>query len=298
MGYSGQFEIGNQDIASVSVEVQAGKEEGGNEDRFTINPEDGVYGVFDGASGLTPLNETARESLGLTGGAVAASVLAVEMAKPSSQTLREKILSANEKIGQTFDEFVPGSNEVTDRFCTTAGVVRVQDGQIEIACIADSPVILVKSDGSFEMPVANFDQDVESLQLLDSIVRSEGLTHDQAMADPRMKAQLLKKRGEQNQTYGVLNGQPEVEGHVRTASVSSECVESILIFSDGLVPPAQPGEEPNWQLIVDAYQRGGEAEVLNTIRGIEDADPDCVQFPRFKKHDDAVVLGIKLQQAA
>ena len=295
MGYSGRFEIGNQDIATVSVEVRAGKEEGGNEDRFSINPEDGIYGVFDGASGLTSLNENARETLGLTGGAVASSILAVVMAKPSNQSLRERILSANQRIGAAFEEFVTDSNEVTDRFCTTAGVVRVKEGQIEIVCIADTPVILIKSDGTFEMPVANFDQDVESLRLLDSLVMGEGLSHDEAMGDPRMKAQLLKKRGEQNQTYGVLNGQAEVEGHIRTASVSSEGVESILIFSDGLIPPAQPGEEPDWQLVVDAYIRGGEAEVLSTIRGIEDADPDCIAYPRFKKHDDSAILGIRLQ---
>lgn len=297
-GYSGRFEILNQEVSTVSVEVQAGKEEGGNEDRFAINPEDGIYGVFDGASGLTPLSKEAQEATGLTGGAVAASILAVEVAKPSDLSLSERLLSANEKVGQAFQEFGSGSQEVADRFCTTAGVVRITEGQVEIACVADTPVILIKTDGSFEMPVANFDQDVESLQLLDSLMKEEGLSHSEAMADPRMKEQLLKKRREQNQTYGVLNGQPETADHIRTASVSSEGVASVLILSDGLVPPAQPGEEPDWQVLVDAYERGGIQEVMDTIRGIEDEDPDCVAFPRFKKHDDAAVLAIELQAAA
>lgn len=293
-GFSAEYVIHEHGVSRAAIEVQAGKEAGGNEDRFTINEGDGIYGVLDGASGLTPLTQEARESLGLTGGAVAASIVAHELSQSSSDTLLNRVMRANQKIGEAFNEFGPSDSEIADRFCCTAGLVQVKESEIEIVCVADTPVIVIKTDGSFELPIPNVDQDAESIAVLDKLINQEGLTHEEAMQDPRMQSQLLKKRREQNQTYGVLNGDPNVIEHLRSATIPNEDIAAILILSDGLIPPAQPGKDPDWEIVVDSYKKGGIQGVKDTIRSIEDGDPGCVQFPRFKLHDDASILEVSL----
>jgi len=295
-GFSGEYAVNENGVSRAKIEIQAGRESGGNEDRFVIG--NNIYGVFDGASGLTPLTQEARESLGLTGGAVAASIVAEELSRPSSEKLIDRLMKANERIGEAFTEFGPDSTELADRFCCTAGIIQVNEAEIEMVCVADTPILVIRSDGSFELPIPNIDQDAESIELLNMLINEEGLTHEEAMNDPRMKEQLLTKRREQNSTYGVLNGDPSVSEHLRSASIPKDDVETILILSDGLIPPTRPGEEPNWGIIVEAYQSGGIQAVKDVIRSIEDGDPGCSEFPRFKMHDDASILEVSFKDPA
>jgi len=276
---------------AAEVIVSAGRAEGACEDKFAINPEDGIFAVFDGASGLKSLSNVGE---GNTGGSLAAQLCAKVFTEQSDGTIRERLEEASRYINELFNENVPSSTDVADRFCTTAGIMRLNEGTIELACIADTPIIVIKEDGSWEMPIPNIDHDKESLQMLQELMKNENLTHAQAMSDPRMKEQLLAKRREQNETYGVLNGQEEAMNFIREATISAEGVATVLIISDGLVPPSKIGEEPNWQFVVDCYLRGGAEEIKRAVREIEEKDPNCEQYVRFKKHDDATILAVEL----
>ena len=110
-----------------------------------------------------------------------------------------------------------------------------------------------------------------------------------------MVKQLLKTRNESNITHGVLNGMNSVLPFVSQNNIPLIDIKEILIFSDGMLfPQENPGDPEDIQRIIDLYNKGGLELVKENVRNIENMDPNCLKYPRFKQHDDLSAIAITL----
>jgi len=58
------------------------------------------------------------------------------------------------------------------------------------------------------------------------------------------------------------------------------------------VPKESSLQPDNFRLLVDLFLEGGLENVKNSIRTLENSDPDCKKYVRFKKSDDITAIAL------
>ncbi|MDE1833685.1 MAG: hypothetical protein KGH58_04685, partial [Candidatus Micrarchaeota archaeon] len=67
------------------------------------------------------------------------------------------------------------------------------------------------------------------------------------------------------------------------------------IFSDGMLFPKEDLTSPDdMSAIVREYRKGGVEGWLSAVRKIEDSDPGTRRYIRFKPHDDATAIAVRI----
>ena len=254
-----------------------------NEDFLVV--EDNLFGVFDGATSLTPL----RFDHGLTGGYLASTVAGTAFRDndlPLDQ-LADKanraILAAMEKRGV----------DLTDRaglWSTSGAVVRVLEDAFEWAQIGDCLVMTLREDGGHQVHCSGFDHDFETLSIWKETACAESGPIIDVLHD-----QIVKVREGMNVNYGVFNGEPAAMDFLNCGSLPLQGVTHILLFTDGLfIPKSDPGEREDFSLFARLFREGGLKGLRDHIRAKEAGDAACALYPRFKVHDDIAAIAIAL----
>jgi len=252
-----------------------------NEDALVVGKN--LFGVFDGA---TSLDKTMFEDR-KTGGLIASSIACTIFSK-NCYPLKQLARRANNAIHDKMISCGVDSSERDRLWSTSAAVVRIKDNGIEWVQTGDSYVILIYKDNSYKVLAKNHDHDFETLSRWKKIANKSQVTISEAL-----KEQIRKTRKEMNRTYGVLNGEKEAEHFLQSGFEPLANVKEILLFTDGLqVPSAFPEKNKNFDTLVDLYLTLGLTGLKNQIRTIEQEDPQCKTFPRFKCHDDIAAISI------
>lgn len=253
-----------------------------NEDAFTVT--DNLFGVFDGATSLT--RQTFEDQK--TGGFFA-SQIARDIFHQNHGSLSCLARKANNAI---LAKMLENGVDVSDRsalWSTSCAVVRVEHDRIEWVQTGDSLILIVHEDGTYEIPVKNYDHDRETLLMWKKLAGSSGKKKIHEI----LKDQIRKVRSEMNVTYGVLNGESGFARFLNTGSVPKKNVKHVLLFTDGLfLPSSHPDQEPDFGMFVSIFLAGGLKALRDHVRGLECSDPDCRHFPRFKTHDDIAAISI------
>jgi len=255
-----------------------------NEDSYFVKPN--YFGIFDGATGLTKY----FDSNGNTG-AKLASITAKEVFENNqNKPLISSFEEANIRIRGLEKNAGIDLNNKACLWSTSASVVRINDNYIEYLAIGDSPIVLVDKDN--KLNTYFIDHDLESMILWDKMIK-EGIVNKRA--DKRMQDQLSRTRLRSNVTYGFLNGEKEALNFVKTANFPKENIKEILLFTDGmLIPKEKPGEPEDFNKIVGLFEEGGLENVKSYVRNLENFDPNCNKYLRFKQHDDLTAIAITL----
>ncbi len=252
-----------------------------NED--VLLQEGDLLGVFDGATSL----DKRRFQEGLTGGLLAARTAARsfqgnrcpldQLAKEANQNI--KIAQLNESIGL---------KERHKLWSTSLAVVHLDGNRLEYCQTGDALILFIFKDGSYKVVTPDIDIDRDTLHLWKEMqVSPDALIHE-VLAE-----QIHKVRMEMNISYGVLNGEPEALEFIRHGYEDLTDVSDILLFTDGLqLPRENPLEEQDWQSFVDLYRQGGLQVVRDHVRHLQQQDPACRKYPRFKMHDDIAAVAI------
>ena len=61
------------------------------------------------------------------------------------------------------------------------------------------------------------------------------------------------------------------------------------------LPKEEPKRKEDWNHFSRIYNKSGLKSLLRYVRSIENKDPDCYIYPRFKKHDDVAAIAIKIK---
>lgn len=253
-----------------------------NEDSMVI--EGNLFGVFDGATSLD--KRTFKN--GKTGGFLASSAAKSVFIK-NHFPLVELARGANKAIYSRMMDHGVDLTRKENFWSTSAAVIRVKDNMLEWVQTGDAYIILMFHDNTYKVLVEQEDHDYETLCLWLSKKDAGDSGMDRALAD-----QIRKKRSEMNLTYGVLNGEDKACDFLKHGHEPLDQVRDILLFTDGLSIPAEtPEKKRNFTPLVNFYQTLGLNGLKNRIRQIEDLDPGCSLYPRFKPHDDIAAISIR-----
>jgi len=246
-----------------------------------------LLGVFDGATSL----DKRRFQGGLTGGLLAATT-AAQAFQASRCALDQLAETANRNIQQAqLDENI----ELDQRrklWSTSLAVVHLNGNRLEYCQTGDALILFIHTDGTYRMVTPDIDIDRDTLQLWKKMQVEQGALIHEVLAK-----QIKKIRMEMNVSYGVLNGEPEALNFIRHGYEDLTDVSDILLFTDGLhLPRENPLEDHDWQAFVDLYNLGGLEAIRDHVRHLQQQDPHCRKYPRFKQHDDIAAVAISCNQ--
>ncbi|WP_168206007.1 protein phosphatase 2C domain-containing protein [Geobacter sp. FeAm09] len=244
-----------------------------------------LFGVFDGATSL------ANDNLppGTTGGLLAARIAAHAFRTGGSDLYRSADL-ANRQINVATRELGITDNERHLLWSTSAAVVRIEENHADYCQIGDSLILLVMDNGRYRLLTHETDHDLETLMLWKNLPCSSGLGIGTELAE-----QIKKVRLQMNRSYGTLNGEAVALDFLNCGRVALDGVAAILLFTDGLfLPKENPEDASDWSRFVACYQQGGLQEICDHVRALQQDDPFCRVYPRFKLHDDIAAIAINL----
>jgi hypothetical protein len=154
-------------------------------------------------------------------------------------------------------------------------------------------IMILHHDGSHSLLSPELDIDGETLALWQQSPAT-GQTIHSLLAE-----QIAEVRLRMNVSYGVLNGEPEAMQFFRHGHHSLAGVSDILLFTDGLMlPKADPTSPTDWHSFADIYCRGGLTALRDHVRTVQQTDPVCRCYPRFKMHDDIAAIAVTVDGVA
>lgn len=252
-----------------------------NEDSVLIDKN--IFGVFDGATSIV---KDGQDNL-KTGGLIA-SETARDTFKENDRALHELAIKATHNLRYKMFDYGVHVSDKERVWCTTAAVVRVFGSKFEWLQISDSNIIVIYKDGSYKRMVEDSDHDEDVL--LEWKALAEKGERDIA---EKLFPSFVALRNKMNVEYGVISGDDEMKEFINEGEESLDGVSDIIIFTDGLlIPKNDPREKDDISKIVELYKRGRLEAIKDYVRTLENQDPDCVKFPRVKKHDDATAIAI------
>lgn len=254
-----------------------------NEDTLFIEKD--FFGVFDGATSIvkTPVE------CGTTGGCIAASTACSFFAK-NGHPLPRLAINANNAIHRKMTSFGVDCSRREALWSTSAAVVRIKNNDLEWLQAGDATIILIREDGSHSVLVNQADHDYETLMKWKACAETSEFPIHETLRD-----QIRKIRCRMNRSYGVLNGEPEAEHFIHWGIEPLTSVTEILLFTDGLaIPSENPEPFKCFDSLVSLYREVGLNGLKDRIRALEQQDPQCRKFPRFKCHDDIAAVAVQL----
>ncbi|MEK9196663.1 MAG: protein phosphatase 2C domain-containing protein [Patescibacteria group bacterium] len=255
-----------------------------NEDKVLVDEQAGVFGVFDGASSL----DSYLSPDGKTGAYIASNI-AADTFMGAEESLEKTALLANKNIEDIHKKAGVDVTKSASRFATTVAVIRINEDEVELLQMGDSIVLVVYKDGRVDVPLGYHDHDVDIMRLWRQLA-DEGRTNIRdIVADD-----VIKLRESANIAYGSLNGDEKVKNFLKTTTINAQDIATIIILTDGMyIPKTDPESVEPWDYYAQLYQEGGLDKIYNTVREIENSDPDLIKYPRYKIHDDASAVAIE-----
>ncbi len=244
-----------------------------------------LFGVFDGATSL----EKRRFAGDLTGGLLAARIAAFTFQKGRGG-LKHLADLANRRIR---DSFLTENVSMAERhllWLTSLAVIHLDENRFEYCQTGDAVILLILGDGGYRLVTPETDIDRETLHHWQKVSAMQTGTIQNLLAD-----RIHQVRLQMNVSYGVLNGEPEALSFVQHGYHDLAGVSDILLFTDGLfLPKENPLDGDDWQCLVNIYRTAGLGAVRNHVRRLQNEDPRCRKYPRFKQHDDIAAVTIHL----
>ncbi len=242
-----------------------------------------MFGVFDGAGSVTPW----VDEKGYTGGYKAA-IIARTTFNEGKGSLTELALQANEEIQKSMLTYGIDTSKKQDRWGTTAAVVQIDGAYAHSLQITDSCILIVNKDGSYRLQHKLHDHDLPAMRLAKKYAAKQ-----EADIWSKIKAEAYKIRQKANVTWGSINGEQEMGRFLQCSTFSLENVAHILLLTDGLFTPKEdPEAEEDFSGTIKLFQQGGLERIADCVFELENADPNCWRYPRYKQHDDKTAVAV------
>lgn len=259
-----------------------------NEDVAFVDENRGLFAVFDGASSL----DNYISDSGKTGGYIASHTAADVFRSGSGSTLKTLFSEANNRLEQLHKDAGIDTSDAIHRFGTTVAAAWLHEDTVELLQCADSVAIIIDKDGKASAPLGYHDQDLSEMLEWQRLAKS-GLKIDEIR--PIVRPMTITKRRQVNEAYGTMNGDPRAGKFASHTTIATNDIKHILLLTDGMyIPKEDPAAEEDWQQYADIFLHGGLKELFDTVRSLENSDPDVTRYPRYKPHDDASGVAISL----
>lgn len=258
-----------------------------NEDALIINEATSLFGVADGVSSLIPFQS--KENL--TGGYIASNEVKGYFESLSySRDLRDDLETINESIKRKMSDYYIDIQRKEELWGSALAVVKVLRNGIEFIQTGDCMILAVYQTGEVR-PLTHLQVDhLESaaMKRWKEGIRKGITTRQQLMNE--VKGILVSNRKKSNSLngYGVLNGEPEAVDYFEYGKINKVGLNQLIILTDGMFLPQEmvPKRLSYWSYIAEAILDKGMTRYAKNLVEVEETDPECIKYPRFKKSDD------------
>jgi hypothetical protein len=176
--------------------------------------------------------------------------------------------------------------------------VKIDPNGIEYVQTGDCMIIAVYQDG--EVRPLTYPQ-VSYLEQKAIKIMKDGL-HDRKDLKQLLfsvKIILRENRYKSNTPlgYGVLNGEQEAQLFLEYGRVNNINLKHLILITDGLFWPKELVSHTDcyWKKNVDLILSRGLEQYTRDLCQLEEQDPDCIKYPRFKKSDDKTGMVISFR---
>jgi serine/threonine protein phosphatase PrpC len=259
-----------------------------NEDSIIINKDIQVYGVADGVSSLVPFKD--RENL--TGGYIASNeVKRYFDSLKVNPSILYNLEIINERIQKKMRDNHIDILKKEQLWGTALAVIKVSENRVEFAQTGDCMILAVYQDNYEVRPLTRVQ--VAHLENL-ALTKWKGCIKEGLIKRDDLIKQvediLISNRQKSNTTngYGVLNGEAEAFRYIEYGKINRNRLKHLILITDGMFLPTEivPNNINYWDYITNSIlEKGIEQYALDLVR-LEELDPECLKYPRFKKSDD------------
>lgn len=170
---------------------------------------------------------------------------------------------------------------------------RCRNGRLEFFGLGDCVGVAKLPDGknfySLDLNLPNLDHQV--LEQMIVLHKQTGMTMREAKT--ACNAQLIHNRNLRNKPGGYRILDLLTDGIDDARQMSWELTEPVCVgaFSDGFAQLAEVfGKYPGYTALFAAMREGDLKKLSQELCALQDADPDCNDYPRFKLRDDTCAL--------
>ncbi|MBW3112583.1 MULTISPECIES: protein phosphatase 2C domain-containing protein [Bacillaceae] len=259
-----------------------------NEDALIINEQGSLFGVADGVSSFVPF--TSSENL--TGGYIASHMVkeAFESLEEEGKTLFHTLVKVNESLHEKMYTYGIDINRKEKLWGTAVAVIRLMENGVEFIQTGDCMILAVYKSGEVRSLTRLQVEHLEeyAIEIWRKCIRRGVRTRDDIM--PHVKEQLIANRKMSNtvEGYGVLNGEEEAADYFEYGKINKVGLTHLILMTDGLFLPTEsiPEGESYWEYTANNILRKGIEQYAQDLITLEESDPECITYPRFKKSDD------------
>jgi serine/threonine protein phosphatase PrpC len=269
-----------------------------NEDAWVRNDRLQMYGVLDGATSLVPY----RSPQGETGGYLAAQLVKRfleeldEVGEPSL-TLEDAVLYANKTLREAMVAEGIDIKQKEALWSCGLAMVRIRENHVEYIQAGDCQIAALYEDGTIR--TLSYDHvaywDNASKREWENGIR-QGKTTKQALWDHALPA-IVRSRLQMNSPGGfpIVNGEPELVSYLEYGRINRVRLKSLLMATDGFyIPETHIRHASDTAALAARIRETGLAAFADRLCAMEESDPHCVRYPRFKKSDDKSAVWIEL----
>lgn len=270
-----------------------------NEDAVIFRQDLQIFGVVDGATSLIPY----RSANGETGGRLASQLIKKyfdQLGIEDGNDLETHAKKANAKLGEEMRACSIRTDRKSELWTAALAAIRIHEHHIEYVQAGDCMVIAMYRDGSVRTltrdQVAHIGE--ESLTIWKQGIE-QGIHTKEELWDT-VKSRLLQNKEKMNtpEGYSVINGLPDAERYLEYGKINRVGLAGLLLVTDGLFYP-QPwplredqAGSPEEKLLRRVVAEGLES-YAKWLLDLEQDDPECIRYPRFKRSDDKTGIWIR-----
>jgi len=258
-----------------------------NEDSLIINDDMALYGVADGVSSLVPF----KSDDNLTGGYIASNEVKWYFEHLNGTNhLSEDLFVINQNLREKMEEHGINMAKKEQLWGTAVALVRVNENGVEFIQTGDCMILAVYQDDHVR-PLTHLQTEHLESKVLNrwkELVQNGVNTREKLMKE--VKDTLISNRMKSNtpEGYGVLNGEKNAVHYMEFGKINKIGVKHLILITDGLFLPIEsvPAGEHYWYYVADSILRKGLKQYADNLIELEESDPECLKYPRFKKSDD------------
>lgn len=211
--------------------------------------------------------------------------------RPTGELVRQIIAQVRAEYVQALQK--KGMSAPEDSPSAGFALFRYRNGKLEFFGLGDCVGVAKLPHGqnfySLDLNLPNLDHQVLEQMIL--LHEKTGMTMREAKT--ACNAQLIHNRNLRNKPGGYRILDLLTDGIDDARQMSWELTEPICVgaFSDGFAQLAEVfGKYPGYTALFAAMREGDLTEMSRQLCALQDADPDCNSYPRFKLRDDTCAL--------
>ncbi|WP_172461028.1 PP2C family serine/threonine-protein phosphatase [Priestia endophytica] len=212
-----------------------------SEDAYVINEKQNIYGVFDGATPVTPF----QNSKGQNGAYLASRCFQAYFTEEVRQeeSLLESVVKANKKLLEMMKSHHISVHKKEELWSTCVALIKLEKEKIQFAQLGDSMIVMENKEGKVTVLTKDTVKGIGSrAKQKREMERLRGKEkHDEDFYKKNLLYSLRYNRTLANTPngYSVANGKEEVRKYIQYGEIQKNEVSCLLLVSDGFFHPSE-----------------------------------------------------------